>query len=49
MPMSTFGNTANGYNCIYNFEIAHLRDSEGYKGSWYDAEGTDNETRSYYI
>jgi hypothetical protein len=49
MPMSTFGNTANGYSCIYNYEIAHMRDSEGYSGYWYDAESMDEAYHKYYI
>ncbi len=49
MPMSIFGKTDNGYNCITDFEIAHIRDSEGYSGDWYDAESMDEEYHSYYI
>ena len=49
MPMSTFGQTANSYNCIYNYEIAHYRDGEGYSGDWYDAENMDEAFHNYYI
>lgn len=47
MPMSTFGNSA--ITCIFNFEIAHMRDSEGYAGYWYDAENMDELYHNYYI
>ena len=36
--MAEFAKTANSYNCVYNYEIAHERTSEGYNGYWYDAE-----------
>jgi hypothetical protein len=45
MPMSTFGDTG----CITDYEIGHLRDSEGYSGDWYDAESMDEAYHSYYI
>ena len=51
IPMTTFGNTAEDYNCIFSFEIAHMRDSEGYKDAWYDEiDNTNEETyTSFYI
>lgn len=49
MPMSEFAKTENGYNCIYNYEIAHVRDSEGYSGDWYDAIDMGEQYDDYYI
>jgi hypothetical protein len=53
MPMSIFGMIKDSsdadYACISDFEIAHMRDSEGYTGDWYDAESMDESTYSYYI
>ena len=53
MPMSTFVKQTNAgaaYNCIYNYEIAHIRETEGYKGVWYDQDNApDNTYTSYYI
>jgi hypothetical protein len=39
------------YSCLYSFEIAHLRDDEGYKGAWYDAINVTDEDyyKSYFI
>lgn len=47
IPMSTFGNS--GIDCIENYEIAHMRDSEGYKASWYDAENMDDQSHNYFV
>ena len=49
MPMSEFSKTTDGYNCIYNYEIAHHRASEGYSGDWYDAIDMDEQYDDYYI
>lgn len=37
MPMSEFSETEEGYNCVFNYEIAHYRAEEGYSMDWYDA------------
>jgi hypothetical protein len=47
--MSEFSKTTDGYNCIYNYEIAHHRASEGYSGDWYDAIDMDEQYDDYYI
>ena len=49
MPMSEFSKTENGYNCVYNYEIAHHRASEGYSGDWYDAIDMEEQYDDYYI
>ena len=49
MPMSEFSKTTDGYNCIFNYEIAHHRASEGYSGDWYDAIDMDEQYDDYYI
>jgi len=49
MPMSEFSKTADGYNCVYNYEIAHHRASEGYSGDWYDAIDMEEQYDDYYI
>lgn len=45
MPMSKFADST----CILSYEIAHTRDSEGYKAAWYDAEGMDEAYHEYFV
>ena len=35
--------------CILSYEIAHTRESEGFKSAWYDAESMDEATHEYFI
>ena len=45
MPLESFAGKA----CAVSFEIAHLRDDDGYKGVWYDADNVDEQIHSYYV
>tara|TARA_B110000285_G_scaffold232359_1_gene303236 strand:+ start:1251 stop:1982 length:732 start_codon:yes stop_codon:yes gene_type:complete len=47
MPIATFVDTAE--NCIYGYQIAHLRDSEGYSRSYYDQEGDDGTLKDFFV
>lgn len=49
MPMSEFSETENDYNCIFNYEIAHYRASEGYSMDWYDAIDMGERYDDFYI
>lgn len=44
MPLETFAAT----DCVVSYEIAHLRDDDGYKRVWYDADDMDELSHSYY-
>lgn len=35
--------------CLYDYQIAHTRDSEGYKRSWYDVENADENFKTIYV
>jgi hypothetical protein len=45
MPIQKFVSV----DCVSNYEIAHMRDSEGYVSSWYDAENMDENFHNYYV
>lgn len=47
--MSIFWKTENSYECVDSYDIAHLRDSEGYSADWYDAEDMDEQSHDYFI
>jgi len=49
MPMSEFSNTDAGYNCIFNYEIAHHRADDGYSMDWYDAIDMGERYDDFYI
>ena len=36
-----------GTDCISDYQIGHLRESEGYQDRWYDMENDDEEMKSY--
>ena len=35
--------------CLYDYQVAHTRDSAGYKRYWYDAENMDENFHNYFI
>lgn len=45
MSMDTFSDP----ECISNFQIAHLRKSDGYSSNWYDKEEWNNSPLEYFI
>lgn len=47
MPISTFTDTSQ--NCIYSYQIAHLRESDGYKRTYYDQDGDDANLKNFYV
>lgn len=47
MPISTFTDTSQ--DCIYSYEIAHVRTSEGYIRTYYDQENDDGSMKDYYV
>ena len=47
MEISDFVKTS--HNCLTNFEISHVRESEGYKDAVYDKEGDDGTLGTYYV
>ena len=47
--MSTFSKTSDDYQCIFYYEIAHYRSSEGYSGDWYDALDMDENYHEFFI
>lgn len=47
MPIATFTDTTQ--NCIYSYQIAHNRETEGYKRAYYDQEGDDGTLKDYYV
>ena len=40
MPLETFTNK--DIDCVNDFQVAHLRDGEGYSDNWYDMEDDQN-------
>lgn len=40
MPLETF--TDKDIDCVYDFQIAHHRDGEGYSDNWFDMEDDQN-------
>lgn len=47
MEISDFVNT--GINCLTNFEISHVRASEGYTDAVYDMEDDDGTSTNFYV
>ena len=47
MPIATFVDTSE--NCIYSYQIAHVRESEGFSSTTYDKEGDDGTMKDYYV
>lgn len=35
--------------CFYDYQIAHMRDNEGYKGVWYDSQNSDENFNNYFV
>ena len=47
MEISDFVKTS--HNCLTNFEISHVRTSEGYTDAIFDKEGDDGTLANYYV
>ena len=45
IPMSLFSDP----DCLTNYQIAHLRDSDGYSNNWYDMEDSDESSRDFFV